>query len=434
MPMMSEHIARAALERMNMREVLIAPHYGGLIADMQRMAMTDPLEANQWMVEHRRAELCTTYGIGEPDRGKPFAFSHGLAIIPVSGTLINRFGYSWGSVTGYNFIRSQLDMAMADPDVRGIVFDLSSHGGEVAGCFELVDDIYAARGGKPMLGVIDAHCYSAAYAIASALDRVVITPTGGAGSIGVVAMHIDMSKALDAAGVKVTFIHAGKHKVDGNPFEELSDEVRADIQSRVNRSYDTFVATVARNRGLSESAVRDTEAQTYRAEDALQLGLVDAIASPSKAVQAFFSELSGSKFKGGSMSEKQNTPAGDAERAAPEVAVDVEAAVAQARESERARVAGILGSEEAKGREKLASHLALKTEMSVEAAKAILAAAPKEQAPQANPRNPFREAMDRDSHPKVGADGAGDDGGNEPLYMKILRAQEAATGQKVVDR
>lgn len=433
---MSEHAARAALERMNMREVAIARHYTGLAADLRQMAEADPAEANRRFLEHRRAELCAAYGFeGVPQR-KPFAFAGGLAIIPVSGTLINRFGQSWGYVTGYNFIRSQLNLALADEDVEGIVLDLNSYGGEAAGCFELADDIYAARGQKPIIGVIDSNCYSACYAIGSACDKLYITPSGGAGSIGVVAMHVDISQFLDQVGMKVTLIYAGDHKVDGNPFEALPDDVRDDIQAGVDASREKFVALVARNRKMDAKAVRDTEARIYRAEAAVDLGLVDAIATPIGAVRAFFGELSGSKLKGDMrMSEKTNQPGGDANLAAPVTnTVDAAAVASEARSSERARVAGILGCEEAKGRERLANHLALKTDMSVEEARGVLAAAPQEAAQPSTSGNAFQAAMDRDTHPNVGADeaaGGGDDPGEAP-HLRILRAQEQATGMRLI--
>lgn len=423
---MSDQAARAALERMNMREVAIAPHYTGLPADLRQMAATEAEDGQQAFLA-RRGDLCAAYGFSSTEQRKPFAFAEGFAIIPVSGSLINRFGQSYGYVTGYNFIRSQLNLALADDDVKAIIFDLNSYGGEAAGCFELSDDIFAARGKKPLLGVVDSNCYSACYAIGSALDKLVVTPSGGVGSIGVVAMHVDMSKMLEAWGYNVTFIYSGEHKVDGNPFEALPAEVKADIQAGVDKSREAFCALVARNRGLDVKVIRDTEARTYRADAALALGLIDAIASPSAAVQAFFSELSsGSNFqltKEDSMSTEDQKP---------DLAA-TEKAAADARTAERARVSGIMSCDEAKGRGALANHLALNTDLSVDAAKGILAAAPVEAAAPAPAApaaaaNPFKEAMDADKHPKVGSDSAAGGSGELSMAQQVLAAQAAMTG------
>jgi signal peptide peptidase SppA len=436
---MSEQIARAALARMNMREVAISTHCNTLAADLRQMALADAkVEAERF--DERRSDLCAAYGYSTSEQRKPFAFAEGMAIIPVSGSLINRFGGSWGWVTGYNFIRSQINLALADDDVKGIILDLNSYGGEAAGVFELSTDIRAARDQKPILGVIDSNCYSACYAIGSACSRLVITPSGGAGSIGVVAMHVNQGPMLEQWGLEVTLIHSGDHKVDGNPFEKLSKEVRADIQKGVDKSRAAFVALVAENRNMDAQAVHDTEARIYRAEDAVALGLVDAIATPTEAVQAFFTELSGStSTEEMSMDPKVNEPGAADKAAADKAAADQAAAnqqaAADARTAERTRIAGITQCEEAKGREKLASHLALSTDMSVDAAKAVLAASAQEAAPApAAAANPFKEAMDGGKHPEVGVDAGakgGENGdGGENMASQILAAQSMATGVK----
>ena len=123
--------------------------------------------------------------------------------------------------------------------------------------------------------------------------------------------------------------------------------------------------------------------------------------------------------------------------AAEQAAVQASAqAAAEARTAERARVSGILNCEESKGREKLANHIALNTDMSVEVAKGLLAAAPAEAAAAPAPAaagNPFKATMDADQHPQVGADGG--EGGAADAELSaaqlILRAQAAATGISV---
>lgn len=407
---MSEQIARAALARLNNREVSIASTYqDGFAADLRQLAASvpDKEEADSKM---RMTELCSAYGFQPSQAEKPFAFSNGIAIIPVHGSLINRFGRSWGYVTGYNFIRQQVALAGQDPDVKAIVFDMNSYGGEVAGCFETAADMKLLANGKKTLAVIDSNCYSACYALATAADKIVATPSGGAGSIGVVSMHVDMSKFLAEVGVQITFIKAGDHKVDGNPYEPLSKEAKADMQGRVDTIYGEFVALVATNRKIDEKVVRDTQARIYRAEEAKSLGLIDAIASPSAAVQAFFGELSGSTFQpddGDEMSTNQPKP----EATTPATAEELNKAKGEAAQAERARIQGIQGCEEAKGRTNLANHLAMNTDMSVDGAKAILAAAPKETPAAETPsKTPFENAMDTSANPNLTNGGGGDKG------------------------
>ena len=437
---MSDTAAYQAIERMNLREVAVAPLYSTLAADLQKMVAADPVEEKKKFMEHRRAELCEAYGFTNTKQEKQFAFANGIAIIPVSGSLINRFGQSYSFITGYNFLRRQLGMALDDDDVKGIVFDVNSNGGEAAGCFELSDEIFAARGKKPMLAVIDSNAYSAAYAVASAADKIVCTPSGGAGSIGVVAMHMNIGKALDKFGVEITFIHFGEHKVDGNPFESLSAEVKKSIQAGVDKSGEAFVALVARNRNIAAEAVKATQARCYRAEEAKSLGLIDTIAAPSQAMQVFFDELTGSVInpKEDAMSTAETKP-GAQDQAQQEAAqrAAVEKASADARAAERARVNGIMSCEEAKGREKLANHLAMNTDLSVDQAKGMLGVAAKEQAetPAAAGGDNFKQVMDKSEHPNVGADGAAN-GGGQPQASKAdeVMAAFAAAGGAVAQK
>lgn len=420
---MSDTAARQAMERMNLREVAVAPLYSTLAADLQQMGLTDPVEAQKKFMEHRRTELCEAYGFTAPRQEKPFAFANGIAIIPFSGSLVNRFGQSYSFVTGYNFIRRQMALAMADDDVKGIVGDFNTPGGEAAGCFECSDEIFAMRGTKPMIAVVDSNCYSAGYALASAFDKIVCTPSGGAGSIGVVAMHMNIGKLVEKMGVEITFFKFGEHKTDGNMFESLSTDVKKSIQAGVDKAGDAFVALVARNRNIAAEKVKATEARCYRAEDALSLGLIDTIASPSQAMQVFFDELTGSVInpKEDAMSTETKPGAQDQAQQEAATAAAVSKASADARIAERARVHGITSCEEAKGREKLASHLAMHTDMSVDSAKAMLAVAAVEQPQAAAPgKDGFKEAMDKSQHPNVGADGAagGDNGGDKTPAAK----------------
>jgi len=432
---MSEHAARQAITRMHHREVAVAAHLTTLGADIRQMADANPTQQQEQFMA-RRAELCQAFGLSVTTQSKPFAFSQGIAVIPVTGSLVNRFGQSYGFVTGYNFIRSQVAAAGLDPDVTAIVFDMNSYGGEAAGCFECAADIPRLANGKPTLAVVDSNCYSACYALASQCDKIVCTPSGGVGSVGVVAMHVDMSKMLDKWGIDVTFIYSGDHKVDGNQFEPLPAEVKAEIKASVDKSRKNFAELVATGRKMDVKAIMDTEARTYRADDALSLGLIDAVATPQMAVQAFLDELSGSTVqlsttKEPEMADQETTKPGADNASTQQQAADA----AQVRAAERARISGIQGSEEAKGREKLASHLAMNTEMSVDDAKAILAAAPAEKQEAAAPAvNAFQQAMDASKHPEVGADGAGGDAqanGSVSLASSILKDFSLASGRKV---
>ncbi len=221
----------------------------------------------------------------------------GTAIIQVYDYLSYRSDFMMSLFfgnTSYEDIRTQFRDALADPSVKNIVFDINSPGGEVAGCFDLVDEIYQARGQKAIYAVFNEDGFSAAYAIASAADKRYISRTGGAGSVGVVAMHIDQSGMDAQRGLVFTPIYAGARKVDFSSHAALSPDAMAVAQEDVNAVYDIFVTTVARNLGMTPEAVRATEATIYQGNKAVQAGFADSVMSWNQ----FMSKLNKRKYGG----------------------------------------------------------------------------------------------------------------------------------------
>lgn len=392
-----------AVEGMNLRPAYLAERVASSLAtNLQSLSKIDT-ELSESTQASMLNSLCMTYGVTHSSRAeKMFAFADGTAFIPVHGSLLNRFGGAYGFATGYAYIRRAHAMALNDPDVERIVFDVNSGGGEAAGCMELSEEIFLARGEKPTLAVVNSSCYSAAYAIASAADRICITPSGGAGSIGALIIHTDMSKLLSDFGITVTVVRAGEHKAEGNPFEELSASAKADLQKEVDMCRDTFVKTVARNRGVAEKIVYDTEAKCYSAEDAVALGLADEVISPQKALETF---IYGKHEEVDSMPKPEN----QATNSAP--VVDAKAEQEKGALEMKERIKGIMSCEEAKGRAEMAEHIAFNTSMSVEDAKALLNVSPRQtEAPAATaPAKPennanFTAAMNNGEQPNIAAE------------------------------
>jgi signal peptide peptidase SppA len=213
-----------------------------------------------------------------PDRSMPSG-SGGIAVLPIYGTLARRtVGLEAESgLASYQGVATMLDTAVADPNVAAILLDIDSAGGESGGVFDLADRVRAAAQIKPVWALANDMAFSAAYAIGSAASRLIVTRTGGVGSIGVIAMHADQSVKDAKDGVRYTTVFAGARKNDLNPHEPISDEAHAFLKAEVGRVYDLFVDTVARHRNLSADAVRATEAGIYFGADAVAAGLADAV-------------------------------------------------------------------------------------------------------------------------------------------------------------
>ncbi|WP_423372669.1 S49 family peptidase [Ralstonia pseudosolanacearum] len=217
-----------------------------------------------------------------------------IAVIPIHGTLVRRtVGLEAESgLASYTAIGEQLDAALADPGVAAILLDVDSPGGESSGVFDLADRIRAAAAMKPIWAVANDMAFSAAYALASAASRVFVSRTGGVGSIGVIAMHVDQSIKDAKDGIRYTAVFAGARKNDLNPHAPITDEAQAQLQAEVSRIYGLFVATVAGYRGLSAEAVTATEAGLFFGQDAVAAGLADAVGTFEDALAQLTASLS----------------------------------------------------------------------------------------------------------------------------------------------
>ena len=225
----------------------------------------------------------------------------GIAVIPVLGTLVRRSSYigAASGLTSYHDIEAMAEQAFADPEVRAVLLEIDSSGGEAGGVFDLAQRLrqLAQISGKPLWAIADEAALSAAYAIACTADRLWLTRTAEVGSIGVVAVHVDESVADAKAGMSYTFLHAGAHKVDGHPHAPLPAPVAADIQADIEQLHTQFISLVAGFRRLTPEAIRDTEARVYRGEAARQAGLADQIGTRSEVITALQRQLALSATK-----------------------------------------------------------------------------------------------------------------------------------------
>jgi ClpP class serine protease len=202
-------------------------------------------------------ELMATAQSGRSEYWGPIV-AGGIAIVSITGELVHRAGGvdAESGLLSYVDIEEQLDAALADPMVRGILLEIDSPGGEAAGAFTLADKVYNARTAKPIWALANEGAASAAYAIACACERVLLPESGHVGSIGVIWQALDQSRLDKAAGLQYAVIQYGARKNDFNPHYPISQDALAWATAEVDRLGEQFVALVARNRGLDPAAVR----------------------------------------------------------------------------------------------------------------------------------------------------------------------------------
>jgi len=214
----------------------------------------------------------------------------GVGILTIEGVLAKRMNLmsALSGGTSTQLLQRDFALAMSDPAVHSILLVIDSPGGEVGGTQEFCNQIFAARGQKPIVAVCEGMMASAAYWIGSSADEMYISSgTAQVGSIGVVAAHTDMSKAEANRDVKVTEISAGKYKRVASEHAPLSDEGRAEIQDQVDQIYTVFVDDVARNRGVSSEKVLSemADGRIFIGQRAIDVGLVDGKRTTQQAVQ-----------------------------------------------------------------------------------------------------------------------------------------------------
>ena len=247
-------------------------------AMLQRLAVAYGAWVRQGLLlDARSPNSPTPSGVG-------YALHDGVAVIRLTGVLMRREPIWSGlfDVTSTAQVSDLLRSALSNASVRAIVLAIHSPGGSVDGTQELARQVALARRTKPIVTYAEGMMLSAAYWIGAAADQIFISSdTAELGSIGVVATHVDISKAEDARGIKTTEIVAGQYKRVASIYRPLSTHGRETIQEQVDQLYRIFVEDVAAFRGMTPSTVLRTMAdgRIFLGRQAIAVGLADGKAT-----------------------------------------------------------------------------------------------------------------------------------------------------------
>lgn len=251
-------------------------------APMIRAMLARPmLIAPEWLTPHLASLEAGTHIELAAASGRPVRSQGGTAVLPLVGPIQQRedMWSAYGYAVSTEGFKRQLDAAVADDTVKSIVIDVDSPGGDVTGVDELAAAIFAARSVKPITAVSNAWMASAAYYLGSQATEIVVTPTGMVGSIGVILLHGDFSRAYEESGVTVSIIRTPARKAEANPYEPLSADARDYLQSQVETYYGMFVDAVARGRGVPAAKVRSDfgGGRMVMAREAVRLGMANRV-------------------------------------------------------------------------------------------------------------------------------------------------------------
>ena len=219
----------------------------------------------------------------------------GIAVLEIDRPLMHKASYyeHVGYYRSYESIVANYEEAHAHKDVKGIVLEMNSPGGEGAGIKDAVEHVYSLKE-KPTWTFVNKEALSAGQWWASVSDRTVNSTDGEMGSVGVWSAHQNMEKMLENIGIDITLITSGEHKVDGHPFGPLPDSVKADWQRSSDALRSDFAGAVGEYRGIPQLRVLETEAKTYRGQEAVDVGFSDEVLREQEFYGSFSDYLKGS--------------------------------------------------------------------------------------------------------------------------------------------
>lgn len=212
-----------------------------------------------------------------PEMPEDEEFDYGMpnvAIILVEGIIgkhLDMLATMCGGVD-VDCICDQIEEAAQDENITDIVMYFNTPGGTVTGVPEVSAKIAEISKEKRCTAFVDVLCASAGYYMASQCSNIYCSPSSTIGSIGVYSIYLDQSVALANEGIKVNAISAGKYKLMGAEFKQMTDDERAMIQADTDVIYNDFKAAVLSNRSVADE---DMQGQCFTGVQAVEKGLAD---------------------------------------------------------------------------------------------------------------------------------------------------------------
>lgn len=216
---------------------------------------------------------------GQRERSISLNSPQNVAVIPVFGPIVPRaslFDDVSGAVS-LTSLTAQLQDAVADPQIKSILLNIDSPGGQVTGVHEFAERIRAANKIKPVRAHVTGLCASAAYWIAAATSRITADETSKIGSVGIVYAWTDDSVAKEKEGVKdvvLTNSHSPDKHLDPN-----TPKGRAELQRLADETAVIFFKDVAKYRSTDTTDVMENygKGKVFLAEQAREIGMIDAL-------------------------------------------------------------------------------------------------------------------------------------------------------------
>lgn len=226
-----------------------------------------------------------------------------FAVLTIEGTIQSAgsgaFG-AWEPSYNHGATLNYIKELTYNDNNNGILLYMNTGGGGVYESDEIYRALeeYKAVTSRPVWVYMGPTCASGGYYISAAAEHIVANYNTTTGSIGVYIQLTDTSGLYEKIGVKTVLVKTGENKAVGAEGTEITDAQRAVYQSIVDESYDRFVALVATGRGLArEDVLPLADGRPFTANQALENGLVDELATWDETVEAFREETGAEGFQ-----------------------------------------------------------------------------------------------------------------------------------------
>jgi protease-4 len=176
-------------------------------------------------------------------------------------------------------MRAALEQAREDGNVKAIVLEIDSPGGEVTASDEIYNAVVKVRAKKPVVVYMDSLAASGGYYVSCGGKFLMANETTITGSIGVIIQTLNYEQLFNKIGLASVVFKSGKFKDILNGARPMTPEERDLIQSFVMQTYDKFVGIVARERGVPADTLRNTiaDGRILSGKDALNNKLIDGL-------------------------------------------------------------------------------------------------------------------------------------------------------------
>ncbi len=209
-----------------------------------------------------------------------------IAVITLSGTIVRSLG-ELGEGVDVQTLKSSLDAALENKNVKAIVLRIDSPGGDALASADMLQILDSAAVKKPFLVSMSGVAASGGYMTALAGKTIFAQPLTITGSIGVYALRPNISGLAEKIGLKRDVVTRGRYADANTPFKPLEGEAYQKFVAASGEVYEDFIGKVAASRKMQVAAVDSVAGgHVWTGSRAMKAGLIDRMGGLFDAIQA----------------------------------------------------------------------------------------------------------------------------------------------------